>query len=481
MKLLKHPWIFLLVSMLITVVVKIPHLSIPYFFDETFSYYRAIAEMAKGIPSLMPGNISIDFSKGHPLFFYFLGSLWLKFIAGNSIPMMRIFPLILALLALFVFHRFAKRHTNIILANIGVVLFSLQALFLAQASLVLPEILLFILFMLSFDSYLSGKYGWYALFGSLMMMTKETGGVFVMVFGLAYLTENFKDLKTKKFWIRLGLMGVPVVVYGVFLILHYIKLGYVFYPEHLGYITMDPEKVRYKFRSASWMLFLSQGRNLIFFASVIALIIILIRKRKLKYKRYLIISLFTLIAFLIFSILNFYVYRYVFPVLGISLLASLVLIQQIKFKQQLLNIAFVLSALTLSAYDSATHYGQSDADLGYVQYMVVQHEMIRYCEEHEWYNKEIGSGFNMVMSMRDRWGHCLSDDQNFHMHHLPGIANRDIIMYDSTCWPYEMPADEKSKLKLIKHFQYKQHWGDIYATPPSVASDTTAQKPVAKM
>lgn len=461
-KLLKHPWIFLIIAFVITVSVKIPHLTLPYFFDETFSYHRAIQEMAKGTPGLLPGNIPLDLSKGHPLFFYFLGALWLKFIAGNSIPVMRIFPLLIALLALFVFHRFAKRHTNIILANVGVVILSLQSLFLAQASLVLPEILLFTLVMLCFDSYLSGNYGWYALFGSLMMMTKETGAVFIMVFGLSYLAENFRHLKTRKFWTNLFFMGIPVFVYILFIILHDLKLGYFFYPEHLGYITINPEKVRYKFQSSTWMLFLAQGRNLIFFASIIALIILLIRKQSLKFKRFLILSLSVLVAFLTFSILNFYVYRYIFPVLGISLLASLVLIQQIKLKYQWVNIAFIISVLTLSAYKTATQYGQSDADLGYVQYLVVQHEMIRYCEDQAWYDKEIGSGFNMVMSMRDRWGRCLSTDRNFKMHHLPGTENRDIIMYDSTCWPYEMPESDKKGLTLIKHFQHKQHWGDIY-------------------
>lgn len=51
------------------------------------------------------------------------------------------------------------------------------------------------------------------------------------------------------------------------------------------------------------------------------------------------------------------------------------------------------------------------------------------------------------------------------MHYLPGIENRERIVYDSTCFPSKMPEMEKNKLTLIKRFEYKKHWGEIYSTP----------------
>lgn len=475
MKLVKHPWIFLILSFVITIVVKIPHLGLPYFFDETFSYYPAILEMSKVGPGMMPGTIPLILAKGHPLFFYFLASIWVKFIAGDSIVLTRLFPLFVALIALYVFHRFARRHANILLANIGVVLLSVQPLFLAQASLVLPEIFLFTLFMLCFDSYLSRNYVWYAVIGSLIMLSKETGAVFILVFGMAYLAENYKEWSTRKFWIQLILMGTPVLIYGIFLIVHRIVFGVFFFSEHLEYITIDAATVHYKFSSATSTLFLAHGRNVIFFVGVIALGILLFGKKKIEYQRFLILSLATLVVYLIFSILNFYIYRYMFPVMGIMILSSLVLIQQIKTKYQAVNIAYVVLIITVSSYYSATKRGQSDADLGYTEYLVVHQEMIKYCEEQGFYEAEIGSGFNMVMALRDRYGHYLSTDKNFKPHHLPGIENRDIIIYDSSCWPYEMPEEEKNKLTLIKRFEYKHHWGEIYRVNGIVKNITSTQ------
>jgi hypothetical protein len=157
------------------------------------------------------------------------------------------------------------------------------------------------------------------------------------------------------------------------------------------------------------------------------------------------------------------------------LLSCLVLVQQIKTKYKALNAAFIVTTLLVSTWYLSTKRGQSDADLGYTQFLVVHQEMVHYLEKNNLYDKEIGSGFNMVMALRDRYGRYLSTDRNFKPHHLPGIEGRDLIIYDSTCWPYEMLADEKSKLKLIKHFQYKQHWGDIYATPSTFSGDSTTR------
>lgn len=462
MKFLKHPWFFVIFSCLTTIVIKIPHLDLPYFLDETFSYVPAIQEMAKVGPNMLPGTIPLILSKGHPLFFYFLASSWVKFIAGESVILLRLFPLLISLLSLFVFHRFARRHTNIILANIAVVLLSLQPMFLAQASLVLPEIFIFTLFMLCFDSYLSHNFGLYALFGSLMMLSKETGAVFIMIFGLAYLIENYRTWNTKIFWRNLVLLALPVLAYLIFLILHYLKFGVFFFSDHLDYITLDGAKVLYKFNSATSTLFLAHGRNLIFFAAILALILLLFRKKSIEYKRFLILGLVILIGYLIFLILNFYTYRYMFPVMGLMLLVSLALIQQIRVKLQAFNAAFIVCILSVSVYYSATKRGHTDSDLGYTEFLVVQKQMVAYCEQEGWYEKEIGAGFNMVMGMRDRFARYLSTDKNFKMHHLPSTETRDLIIYDSTCYPYEITDSEKSKLILIKRFVYKKHWGEIY-------------------
>jgi hypothetical protein len=465
MKYLKHSWIFLAAAWIITILIKIPHLGLPYFWDETFSYIPAIKEMAKLGPGLLPGTISLFLSKGHPLFFYFVASSWMKFVAGDSIVLMRLFPLLVSLIALLAFHNFAKHHTNLQLANFSVLLLAVQPMFLAQASLVLPEIFLFTLFILSFDKFLLKQYGWYAFIGSLMILTKETAAVFLFIFGISFLVENHREWKTSIFWRNLIYMGLPAVGYLIFLLLHYAKFGVFFFSEHLDYISFDQARLVYKFNSAISTLLLAHGRNLIFFTAIAALIILVAKKRSIRYKRFLLLTLSILVVYLVFSILNFFTYRYIFPILGISLLALLALIQQISSRIQSINIAYAACIIMVSAFYSATKRGHSDADLGYTEYLVVQQQMTRYCEQQNWYDKEFGTGANLTMGMRDNFARYLTTSKNFKTHHLPGIENRDLIIYDSTCDPYEIPDEEKSKLTLIKRFEYKKHWGEIYLTP----------------
>lgn len=465
MKYLKHPWIFLLLSVILTVAVKVPHLALPYFFDETSSYIPAIMEMAKGGPNILPGAIPLFYSKGHPLLFYFLASSWMKFIAGDSLVLMRLFPLLVSLAALVVFHRFAKRHTNLLLANMGVVLLSLQPLFLAQASLVLPEILLFTFFILSFDNYLSGCFGWYALFGSLMMLTKESAAVFTGLFGLAFLAEHYRDWNTKVFWKNLARVSTPVLTYFVFLLLHYFQFGVFLYQEHLNYISFDSATLLYKFNSATSTLFLAHGRNVLVFAAITALAILLIQKKKLAYSRFLIITLALVVAYLAFCIFNFFTYRYLLPVMGITLLASMAILQQVNIKYQALNVACIAGMLSLPAYYSTTKRGHGDADLGYTEYLVVHRQVVGYCEKQDWYDKEICAGFNILWDMHKPYAHYLSTPKTFKVHALPSVGNSDLIIYDSTCSPGELMGKEKNKLILVKRMEYKSHWAEIYRSP----------------
>lgn len=472
MKYLNHPWAFLLLSVAVTLAVKIPHLALPYFFDETSSYIPAILEMVKEGPNLLPGSIPLFYSKGHPLLFYFLASLWMKFIAGDSLFLMRLLPLLISVASLFVFHRFAHRHTNMPLANIGVILLSLQPLFLAQASLVLPEILLFTLFMLSFDNYLSRNFGRYALFGSVMMLTKESAAVFSCLFGLVYFAENYRDWNTRMFWKNLMLVSIPIVTYLVFLLLHYFQFGVFLYQEHLNYISLDSAALQYKFSSATSTLFLAHGRNVLVFASILSLAILLFKKKKPAYGRFLIITLALVIAYLAFCIFNFFTYRYLLPVMGITLLASLAVIQQLKIKYTALNLACIACMLSVSAFYSTTKRGHGDADLGYTEYLPVHQQVISYCERQGWYEKEIGAGFNILWDMHKPYAHYLSTPRIFRVRALPSVENCQLVIYDSTCSPGELAEKEKNRLILVKRIQYKSHWAEIYRLPDIHSTQT---------
>src|SRR5690606_18127328 len=81
------------------IVFKISYLNLPHFWDESWSYARAIHKMYEQGPTLLPGNVDVDATRGHPLFYYFITSLWMK-VFGISLISKHVFALIIAVLTL---------------------------------------------------------------------------------------------------------------------------------------------------------------------------------------------------------------------------------------------------------------------------------------------------------------------------------------------------------------------------------------------
>jgi len=85
--------IFLFGLILLLIGLKIPTLSLPYFWDEAWPYSTAVHLLFENGLSLFPGAVPFDISRGHPLFFHFMNAAaWHVF--GNSITGSHIFPLL---------------------------------------------------------------------------------------------------------------------------------------------------------------------------------------------------------------------------------------------------------------------------------------------------------------------------------------------------------------------------------------------------
>ena len=133
-----------IIPLLFVLVVKIPHLSLPYFWDEAWSYFTAVHKMYESGPGMLPGDLPLRIAKGHPLFFFFIHSLWMR-IFGTSVTGIHILSLIISLSTLLTTYFLVKKHVNQNAALLAITLLSVQSLFLAQATMVLPEMLLTLL------------------------------------------------------------------------------------------------------------------------------------------------------------------------------------------------------------------------------------------------------------------------------------------------------------------------------------------------
>ena len=99
--LISQPYHWLLFLLIIVfILLKLEAMSLPFFWDEAWSYLPAIREMAEKGPSLLPGSIHTELYRGHPLVFYFLSSIWMK-LFGHSLPISHLFPLIIYIPVLY--------------------------------------------------------------------------------------------------------------------------------------------------------------------------------------------------------------------------------------------------------------------------------------------------------------------------------------------------------------------------------------------
>jgi hypothetical protein len=81
--------------LIIVAIIKIPHLYIPHFWDEAWSYSPAVQYMFEHKLGLLPSALPAEYSKGHPLLFFFLSASWMR-IFGDSLVSKHSFALLVS-------------------------------------------------------------------------------------------------------------------------------------------------------------------------------------------------------------------------------------------------------------------------------------------------------------------------------------------------------------------------------------------------
>ncbi|MCD6355123.1 MAG: glycosyltransferase family 39 protein, partial [Prolixibacteraceae bacterium] len=419
-------------------------------------------------PGLLPGALSLWDAKGHPLFFFFISSSWMR-LAGTSVFWVHVLPLLISLATLTATYFLVKKHVNRQTAQLSVLLLSVQSLFLAQATMLLPEMLVTLLLLLSIDFYLRKKFVLFALLGSAMVLTKETGIVFIGGFLLFHLFSYLKQGKEsrKYIWESLLLL-IPLLVYATFLLLHKKEFGSYFFEDHLTYIKLSWSAIVKKLQIAAEILYTHYGRNAILAAVIISCGILLFRKRKLKHRKILLLLLLQTVIFLFFSILNFYTQRYMLSLLAIFTIRASVLMVQVKFRNTYLNGLLVALVTAIPLYYTFTKKTSSDSDLGYVEVVKTHQQMVKFCEEQGWQNKPIAASFNLIFALRNpHLGYVSSKEGFSDVKNMGKFREAEIFLNESTFYDYRPQLDSiKKENKLLKKFKLKHAWGEIYTNLP---------------
>lgn len=408
----------------------------------------------------MPGVIPIDYCKGHPQFFFFISSLWMKLFSDNII-IMRLLPLLFSIGTLVAIYFGLLKLANWESAFIASLLLSVQSMFLAQAIFLLPEMLMTLLFVLSFFFFLNQRFLAYSITSTLMVLTKETAITFAVLFGVYYLFSLLLKSNREKFRHRylLALM-MPGIAYMLFLFLHYLAFKVIFYGEHLQYVLTDRPFIFEKIHLAFSYILINYGRKFIGIALIIGIVIWIHQKQ--KNGQLILLGTLSFFSFMIFSIFNFYSQRYGLVAMVLFIIIAGFIFGQLKINQYIkAAVTFALASVCL--YFSLTEKQNADIDLGYIETITVHKELVKFCEENKYYNEPLSVTFNLIFALRDKeLGYVKGTEKFTNVMDWKHFMEAHYYIYENTMENTPGLEYAKENFKLIKTITLKHASGSIF-------------------
>jgi len=205
---------------------KMTHLEIPYYWDELWVYSKAALYMYDNEITLLPGVLPPELSRGHPLICAAFFAAAYR-VLGPHVWVGHLAALAVSILLLVLTYQGGKKLANHTTGMIACLLLMLQSVFIAQSSMVLPEVLLALFSTAALFAYIGNRFKMFALYASLSIMTKETAiAIPVAVWSIEalrwFLGRRAEAVKA------LSAAFVPIACWGAFLLLQNTAHGWFF-------------------------------------------------------------------------------------------------------------------------------------------------------------------------------------------------------------------------------------------------------------
>ena len=438
--------LFLLFT-LVFIAYKWEHLHLPYFWDESWVYAPAVKTLARHGASLLPAALDPEFSRGHPLFFHFLGALWIN-IWGESLVSLHSFALFLSiLLAYFTFYFTSKFTKNQITGSFSALLLYAQGIFIAQSAMVLPEVFLSLLILLAFWFYIQSNYLALCISLSIGLQTKES---FLIAFGILAgfeLLSTIQKIIKKQFrfsFKKLLCFLIPILLLFIFFLFQKSAYGWYLYPTHLGMIKWEQWSIAYNLRTLLDFAFLQQGRFVLFYLSlflslyvfikkdnktlIIALIafaffvwflvfkekytsttwlplsasicflswvflIIMKEKPSGQFYKFSLLAMGFSMAYSSFCVINFFSIRYITCLIPLFIVYSVVVLSKFSKKRPIFVYVFLFFCSGYTLFENHKPLGIGDVELSFLPALKTQQELVKYCEKSNFYKLPIYAPF----------------------------------------------------------------------------------------
>jgi 4-amino-4-deoxy-L-arabinose transferase-like glycosyltransferase len=355
------PILLVLLGIALVWVCRFSSLQDPYFWDEMGVYGNGVQYLLTHGISILPNAMPPEISRGHPLLFYAIHALVLKFF-GNSFLISHAFALVISVACLWSTYLLAKEFGSKLMAAMAVLLLASLNIFLAQSTLVLPEMMVALLSTLALLCYFRKKYICVVITLSVGVMVKESMIISAGFLGLVYLFELIKAKTLKENIARLFLFMLPLFVLLFFLLIQKIQNGWYFFPYHTDILKegalagfFEKLELHYNF------IFFKQGRNQWLPMVFLALVSLFFTATK---RKTLIIGTYFLYSLLLFSF-AFFMDRYLlflYPILVILVIQG---VSFIAHQYKYLPVGFISIFMVLALLQHKNPTFRYDASLAY--------------------------------------------------------------------------------------------------------------------
>ena len=502
---------------------KLPYLELPYFSDELWVYGPSLRKMGSNFPSLLPSSLNIEEHWGHPLMYFFIGSIWCM-IFGTSIISTHIFSAVVSTFLLITIYIIVKKVFNKQLAFFSVVVFASQSIFLGQYNLVLPEIMLTLFMFVCLYAYINKKNVLYIVAGACLVLIKETGVLFIGSIILWHFLKNMIYEKNYKLNFN-TLKNYIFLLFPLFFIaIHVLMLKYLYgwfiVPKRVEHFTFSWEIYYDRIRDTFYYIFINQGRKSITLVLFVALILFY-NKIKIWQRIILFVFVFSLIKiffnywklpaifpmiivpiiisvltkflfwdtykakketgnFIAISTLFIYVYilfsasqfdslRYLLCVIPLAIIIVFFTVQNNlpKFKTWLLPILTILFISTSIIYIiKDENFG--DDTLNYNQACDINLEAVHYMESKDFYEHNIQVPFLFKYQLTDYKTGYLKTEKSFTNVNAYDVNQtefneKQIYVFTNVDVPvFYKQLKESGKFRLDKRITKGIHWVEIY-------------------
>jgi 4-amino-4-deoxy-L-arabinose transferase-like glycosyltransferase len=402
-------WPLLAICFLPFWIYKLRDLPLPFFWDELGVYGRAAVYMHDHGLGLLPSYLPPELSRGHPLLLPFVFGVLFRVFGATPLVAHVCMLLVSTGLVVSVFW-IAREHWNAAVGLAAAGLLMAQPLFLAQSTLLLPEIPLALACLWAMHAFSRKKLLQAGLFIGLAIFLKETAVVLTAALAVILSVQWLRGRPSLKSAISAILaLVIPGLLYGIFLVVQKHQNGWYLYPFHENQVNFHWSAMKGTLVDCVSAVFVEQGRLAL--SVIVALWIFFRLLGRPESERRFVPSLawsFAVFAIgiLVFSAGNVFMKRYLLCLLPpLVILSSRALFELVRDQTKVLVPATLglgllcLGDLTSSRFNCAY-------DMSFRQSVLLQQEATQYLENTVGPDKSILANFPTVFGLEDpRYGY----------------------------------------------------------------------------